>query len=68
LTHPQQKGKYVPILHAAANTNTAVCVFANMPQYVKEPTNVTLKIKTRDNWDFSGVQLIFILERIVFIL
>jgi GTP-binding protein len=36
--------------------------FANMPQYVKEPTNVTLKIKL-EKLGLSGFQLIFILEK-----
>jgi predicted GTPase len=52
-------------LHAVANTNTPVCVFANMPQYVKEPYKRYLENKIRDNWDFQVFQLIFILERIV---
>jgi hypothetical protein len=52
--HQQQKVCKKSNVHAVANTNPSLCFFANMPQYVKNPTNVTLKIKLETTGTSQG--------------
>lgn len=34
-----------------------VCLFANLPQYVKEPYRRFLENKMREKWDLSGTPI-----------
>ena len=63
---PAPKGTYIKI-KSVMQLPTAVpsfVLFANLPQWVKDPSKRFLENKIRENWDFSGTPInIFIREK-----
>ena len=52
---PALKGKYVKIKYCMQlPTPATICIFANLPQYVKEPYKRFIENKLREHYNFSG--------------
>ncbi len=64
---PSNKGKYIKIKYISQLPNTRVpsfVFFANLPQYVKEPSRRFLENKIRERWKLSGTPVnIFIRQK-----
>ncbi len=56
---PAVKGKYIKIKYATQLPSPTPCfaLFANLPQYIKEPYRRYIENKIRDNFNFSGVPI-----------
>ena len=54
---PATKGKHIKIKYATQlpSPTPAFALFANLPQYIKEPYKRYIENKIRENFDFSGV-------------
>ena len=64
---PSIKGKYIKIKYVTQLPNTQIpsfVLFANLPQYVKEPYRRFLENKIREKWPLSGTPInIFIRQK-----
>lgn len=56
---PSIKGKHIKIKYATQlpSLTPAFALFANLPQYVKEPYKRYIENKIRENFDFTGVPI-----------
>lgn len=56
---PSVKGKYIRIKYVTQlpSRTPAFALFANLPQYIKEPYRRYIENKIRDNFDFTGVPI-----------
>lgn len=56
---PSVKGKYIKIKYCTQlpTPTPAFALFANLPQYVKEPYKRYIENQLRDNFDFTGVPI-----------
>ena len=64
---PSIKGKYIKIKYCAQLPNTQIpsfVLYANLPQYVKEPYKRFLENKIRENWNMTGCPInVFIRQK-----
>lgn len=64
---PSIKGKYIKIKYCSQIPNTQIpsfVLYANLPQYVKEPYKRFLENKIRENWNLTGSPInIFIRQK-----
>ncbi len=56
---PSVKGKYIKIKYVTQlpSKTPAFALFANLPQYIKEPYRRYIENQIRDNFDFTGVPI-----------
>ena len=56
---PSVKGKYIKIKYVTQlpSPTPSFALFANMPQYIKEPYRRYIENKIRENFDFTGVPI-----------
>jgi GTP-binding protein len=56
---PSVKGKYIKIKYVTQlpSPTPAFALFANLPQYIKEPYRRYIENKIRENFDFKGVPI-----------
>ncbi len=56
---PSVKGKYIKIKYVTQlpSQTPAFALFANLPQYIKEPYRRYIENQIRDNFDFTGVPI-----------
>jgi len=56
---PSLKGKYIKIKYVTQlpSRTPAFALFANLPQYIKEPYRRYIENQIRDNFDFTGVPI-----------
>lgn len=56
---PSVKGKYIKIKYVTQlpSRTPAFALFANLPQYIKEPYRRYIENQIRDNFDFTGVPI-----------
>lgn len=56
---PSVKGKYIKIKYVTQlpSPTPAFALFANLPQYIKEPYKRYIENKIRENFDFTGVPI-----------
>ncbi|MDR2911582.1 MAG: ribosome biogenesis GTPase Der [Bacteroidales bacterium] len=56
---PSVKGKYIKIKYVTQLPSPTPCfaLFANLPQYIKEPYRRYIENKIRENFNFSGVPI-----------
>jgi GTP-binding protein len=56
---PAVKGKHIKIKYVTQlpSKSPAFALFANLPQYIKEPYRRYIENKIRENFDFTGVPL-----------
>ncbi len=56
---PSVKGKYIKIKYCTQlpSPTPAFALFANLPQYIKEPYKRYIENQLRDNFDFTGVPI-----------